>query len=393
MTESTLTRNTLFERDRFTWLAYWMLAYYAYLQASLGPLMPFLRAELGLSYTVAGLHLSAFALGMVFAGLTGDQVAHRFGRYTVFWVGAAGMAVGAIGLALSSAILLTIASILVMGWLGSFVLVMIQAMLSDRHQEKRTIALTESNVMASVFAALAPLLVGGFQRVGLGWRGALYFGAIFLVVMVLSFRAVPVPETRRAASDRPASRPLPLLFWGYWLVIFFSVSVEWCMIFWGADFLENEVGLARVDAATTMSVFFAAMIVGRFLGSRLTRTAPGEKLLLLALGLALVGFPLFWLPRLPVLNITGLFITGLGVANLFPLTLAVGVGVAANQIDQASARLSMGGGMAILLAPLVLGWFADRVGIAIAYGLVVVLLAAALGLVLLTNSRARLNPA
>ncbi|MBZ0306629.1 MAG: hypothetical protein K8I82_11230, partial [Anaerolineae bacterium] len=76
-----------FTRDRFTWMGYLMLAYYAYLQASLGPLMPFLRKEMQLNYTVAGLHFSAFALGMVLAGLTGDRVAERVGRRGLYWAG------------------------------------------------------------------------------------------------------------------------------------------------------------------------------------------------------------------------------------------------------------------------------------------------------------------
>ena len=67
-----------FVRNDFTWLAYVMLAYFAYLQASFGPLMPFLRAELHLSYTIGSLHVSAFALGMVLAGLLGDRLAHRW---------------------------------------------------------------------------------------------------------------------------------------------------------------------------------------------------------------------------------------------------------------------------------------------------------------------------
>jgi len=75
---------TSFTRDRFTWLAYGMLAYFAYMQAALGPLMPFLRDELHLSYTVSGLHLSAFALGMVLAGSLGDHLVQWWGRKVVF---------------------------------------------------------------------------------------------------------------------------------------------------------------------------------------------------------------------------------------------------------------------------------------------------------------------
>ena len=72
--------HALFARDLFTWLAYLMLGYYAYLQASLGPLMPFLSTELSLNYTISGLHFSAYALGMTLAGLSGERAAQRWGR-------------------------------------------------------------------------------------------------------------------------------------------------------------------------------------------------------------------------------------------------------------------------------------------------------------------------
>src|SRR6185503_2982221 len=96
-----------FVRDRFTWLAYFMLAYFTFTQAALGPLMPFLRTELNLSYTVTGFHLSAFALGMVLAGLTADRLAQSWGRWLVFWGGGIGMALGALGLILSHQAILT----------------------------------------------------------------------------------------------------------------------------------------------------------------------------------------------------------------------------------------------------------------------------------------------
>ena len=86
-----------------------------------------------------------------------------------------------------------------------------------------------------------------------------------------------------------------------------------------------------------------------------------------------------------ILNIVGLFITGLGVANIFPLTLSVAVGVAANQSNAASARITVGGGLAILSAPLILGWTADQLDIYNAYGLVFILLMGATTIVAITN--------
>ena len=58
-----------FRRDRLTWVAYGMLAWFAYLQAAPGLVVPHLRDELHLSYSTGGLHVAAWAGGSVLAGL------------------------------------------------------------------------------------------------------------------------------------------------------------------------------------------------------------------------------------------------------------------------------------------------------------------------------------
>jgi fucose permease len=165
------------------------------------------------------------------------------------------------------------------------------------------------------------------------------------------------------------------------------VSIEWCLGIWGADFLESAAGLSKIDAATTMGVFFLAILIGRIAGSGLTRVMPSATLLLIALGVTLAGFPIFWLARIAVLNVAGLFIAGLGVGNLYPLTLTLAVGLAPRQSNTASARISLGVGLAILVAPLVLGWIADRLSLQYAYGIVVVFVMAA-AVIVFINSRA-----
>ncbi len=378
--------TTVFVRDRFTWLAYLMLGFYAYLEAALGPLMPFLRSELHLSYTVGSLHFSAFALGTILGGLGSDRVLRRWGRGFAFWGGAAGMAAGAIVLVLGQVAALTIAGAFLMGALGVLLLVTIQATLADRHGERRATALTESNVVASAGATLAPLCIGGFQNSGLSWRAALYLMVLVLIGLALGFRRVPLPEARqpRAASvaathaSAPRAPALPLAFWAYWAVVVLSVSIEWCVIFWGANFLESVVGLEKVIASTIMSIFFLAELAGRMAASWLTRQMSSARLLVAAIVLTMIGFPLFWLAPLAPLNICGLFLAGLGIANLFPLTLSVAVGIAPEQSNTASARISLGIGLALLAAPLALGWAADQIGIQHAYSLVAVLLVLAL---------------
>ncbi len=375
----TVATEKTFVRDPLTWLAYVMLAYVAYALATLGPLMPFLRDELDLSYTLGGFLPAALAVGIIGAGLTSDRLARRWGRRRAFWSGGMGLAAAAAGLALSSQFPLTLLAVLGMGFSSSLTLIMIQAILSGQHGERRTIALTEANVGASLSATLAPLGIGLFQRAGVGWRSALFLALFVLAFVAAWFRRQPVPNAAAGAGPLSAQRiRLPLAFWLYWIVVCLVVSVEMCLVIWGADFLETVVGLSKIDASTTLGVFLAAMVVGRLAGSRLARAWPGTALLLVALGITLIGFPLFWLPRLAWVNVLGLFVAGLGVANLYPLTLSVAVGLAPEHSNTASARVSLGVGAALLTAPLLLGWIADRLSLQSAYGLVAVFLVTAI---------------
>lgn len=378
----TLQLAAVFVRDRFTWLDYFMLAYYAYMQATQSQLMLFLSQELDLTYTVRGYHLSAFALGMMLAGMTGDRIAQRFGRRVTFWGGGLGMAIGAALLTLGRQAPITIASSFVMGFLGSYMLVMVQATLSDKYGDRRAIALTESNIVASITAGLAPLFVGGFQSLGLGWRLALIVGIASWLLMLAYFRSSAFPQSVTSNSaigrSRLTSAALPVSFWAYILLVFINVAIEWSMIFWGAEFLETAIGFSSDTATALMTAFFVAIVLGRVVGSNLTRRTHSARLLLAALGIVIVGFPLFWLPRFAPLNIVGLFITGLGIANLFPLTLATATSAAPLHANKASARVSMASGTAILVAPQILGTVGDQIGIEAAYGIVAALMIVAL---------------
>src|SRR5512136_780057 len=83
------------DRNRLTWLAYLLLAFYGYFLNSLGPVTPFLKEELGLSYTVSSLHFTAFAVGILLVGLGGHLLIQRVGRWYSLWIGAIGMSLSA----------------------------------------------------------------------------------------------------------------------------------------------------------------------------------------------------------------------------------------------------------------------------------------------------------
>jgi fucose permease len=363
------------QRDRFTWLLYLLLALYAYFLNVLGPITPFLKDELRLSYTVSSLHFTAFALGILLIGLGGHLLIQRLGRWRSLWLGGSGMSLGVLILLVGQSPVVTIGAAFLMGLVGSLILAIVPAALSDQHGELRAVALSEANVISSLTATAAPLLVGWFAHFSGDWRPALGIVALMPIVLFLSLgrgSSSVAASTVKAAPQTGQS--LPILFWIYWLALVLSISVEFCMISWSADYLEQVLGMVKADAAQAVSLFLAGMILGRLIGSRLIQQLPTRSVVTVSILIASLGFMIFWQTGAVVAGLSGLFITGLGVANLYPLILSLAMGTVNANTVQASARATLASGTAILTLPLLLGWLADGVGIRLAYGIVVLLL-------------------
>jgi fucose permease len=261
-----------------------------------------------------------------------------------------------------------------MGLIGSLILAIVPVALSDQHAEMKAVALSEANVIASLFATCAPLLVGWFAHAFGGWRLALGIMASVPFLLFLSLGKNSSPIAASTDLESQPDEPLPTLLWIYWVAIFLGVSVEFCMVFWSADYLERALGLIKADAAQAVSLFLAAMIVGRLLGSRLVQRFSTRAVVSISIIIAGIGFLLFWRAESSWLGLSGLFITGLGVANLYPLILSLAISAANGNTVQAGARATLASGTAILALPLALGRLADAVGIRSAYGVVILLL-------------------
>jgi MFS family permease len=379
-----------FRRSRHTWLLYLAYAVYGYVLNSLGPATPFLKSELNLTYTVASLHFSAFAIGMILAGLSGHLAVARKGRKWVLWFALLGMSLSALGLVGGRSAWITIGAAFLMGIIGSLISSVVPSGLADEHGENRAIALTELNLVAAVGSATAALAIGWFSYTFLSWRFAFALPLLIALVLWLDLGRTDLTAGVPANQWEPAAAGgLPQRFWFYWLALILVVSIEYCMVFWSADYLENAAGLSKSAAAQAVSLFQAGMILGRLSASRLLRRFSSFQLLTASLLIAAGGFLLYWIAQAPGLVVLGLLITGLGVASIYPMSMALALGAAGGRTVQASTRAGLASGIAIFTLPLVLGRLADALGIRQAYGVVVVLLVAAFALIQFTQRTAR----
>lgn len=381
-----------FLRDRQVWLCYLMMGTYAYLAASMGPIMFFLKGELALSYQEMAWHFSAWSLGSVIAGATGDKIMRRFGKTKTVWTAATLLCFSMIILVFAQSMVVTISSALLSGLSGSVMGQALATIIAERFRENTKIALTEANIAGSMCCCLAPPIIGILVKAGLDWR----WTAIIPIAVFLSiyFFAANSLETTSTAGKKRLSQTgkLPGPYWLCWGLIFLSVAAEWSIIYWSSNFLEVVHHITKADAAAYVSIFLLSMVGGRILGRNLVRIYDGLPILRVSALVAIAGFLLFWMSPNLILSLVGLSLSALGIANCYPLTYSAALNCGPGLAQQATARMSLSTGSCTLLAPLVLGSIADKFGMHAAFGVVAALLMTG-SLLLLLPQWAKIVPA
>jgi MFS family permease len=381
-----LANEEVFRRDAPTVLSYAVVACYTLWLYAFGPALTLLREELRFSYTLLGVYSALWSGGAVLAGLGFPLAARTLSRAALLWCSALVAAAGAGVFTFGGGVASTLAGAGTLGLGGTMLLTVTQAILSDRHGSQRERALTEANVGAGACAVLAPVALGALASTPAGWRAAFALPIVGLAALYLRYRREAVPATA-VRPDAQRHRRLPLACWLFAGLVAASMAVEFCLVYFGAAQL-TAIGLSTTAAATTMSAHYLGILLGRVGGAIATRR-PGRSVPVLCASLAITlgGFLLFWLTAVPALAGLGLLLAGLGLANLYPLSLALTLSAASGREDQANARTQLLGGLLVIAAPYLLGTVADHLGLSAAFAIEPVLMGVCL-LLLLTGLRA-----
>jgi MFS family permease len=221
------------------------------------------------------------------------------------------MAAGAMILISSPAVWGTVPAAFVMGLCGALLLVTSEALLSDRHGEWKAVALSESNITASACAIAAPLLVGTFAASGLGWRFAFVAPVVALAMLAFLSYSEPMGGPTRAAEDevRPRARDLPPRYWALWTLVALGVASEWCVAYWGADFLAGGRTSPARERRRHSPCSSPRCSRGGWRVAAWRASCPRRRSSPPPSAVALAGFPLFWLSAGTTLTLAGLLLT------------------------------------------------------------------------------------
>lgn len=209
--------------------------------------------------------------------------------------------------------------------------------------------------------ALVSALIGGFTLSSFGEIGHGIFWQI--VFLVLFFYAFPKLQKRTGLAEEEEKPKLqfPRVILPYLLgvVALFSVVPEGMIIDWSALFLNTERGVSIAWAGTGFAATSTAMAIMRFSGDHLRKRYGAEPTLRFSVITAIIGFSLVTLSPSPFWAVLGFFISGIGLANLFPIAISAAGNVPNIPGGIAVSMVTTVGYGGILLAPPLFGFIAQ----------------------------------
>ena len=366
--------GTLAPRGTLTWILFGVSACFSYLLTGIGSILAPLQDELGVSRGEVALLPTLFAAALIAVGLVGRHIVARVGRQLALRGAMVGVSIGAV-LVSGPGWPLALLGAAVLGASCACLVLLMPVLINALHPRRTTALIAEQNAVNSFSSAMAPLLVGGALGIGLGWRSGYLVPAVLLLLFLPFVHAVPTSSLELADHRPPRQGQFDRAFWSRWLDILLAVSAEFCVLFWIASAFASWYAIGTDVAVVWASTFLAGMVIGRSLGSPVTRAIADRTMIVtLSCGVALAGFGLFWAGGSLPVSAVGALITGLGIALLYPVTIAALMRARPEDPDGASARGTLASGVAIGGAPFLLAALSDQVGLHTAFLIVPVLL-------------------
>ncbi|WP_093802358.1 MFS transporter [Streptomyces sp. Wb2n-11] len=241
-------------------------------------------------------------------------------------------------------------------------------------------------VMPSFHAAFS---LGGMTGAGLGGLVAAHLSPTVHLLgltgigLVVTALAAPVLLRNRVPSPerlqgRPENGPRPLRGTARKAVALFGVIAlctaygEGALAEWGTLHLQQDLHAHPGVAAAGYSLFALAMAAGRLSGTTLLERLGQTRTLVAGGSLAAAGMLLGALAPTTWLVLLGFAVTGLGLANIFPVAVARAGELAGPSGVAAASTLGYGG---MLVGPPVIGFLADWLSLPVALTTVAVLAA------------------
>ena len=357
----------------------------------MGPVMPSVIGEYGLSLAIAGMVFTAQGLGKLVAVLSTSSWSDRVGRKPVLRLGGILIVIGAIGYGASRAWMGHILSATLLGAGLGMLDGAANALVSDLYTERRGLALNRLHVFFGVGSLIGPLVAAFFLSVLHSWRLLFAVIAALAGVHAIFTSSQPFPEVSNPnGGDKgqvTKARKTILTSPEFWLLsgIMFTYSgMGGIIIGWVNTYLSNELTVTLLAASFVLALYNVGIIVGQMTwGGISERISYPRTLLVCAIGglvfvtSAVLGRQLWWIA-------VSFLLTGFFLAGLFPTAVAYGTSLFSQMTGTVSGYLITAASLGGMVLPFLVGALSDAVGLGLGmlgapfFGIVQLILAAGL---------------
>lgn len=348
----------------------------------LGAILPYLREEVGMNYSVAGSLLSAFAIGNFLASFVNPFLVGKIGRKktTVALTLLIPLSLGIISLCPSAAIL--IVACLLLG-IGRGTVSIINNMVVNDHIGT-TAALNLLHTVFAVGAFLAPLLTTFYISHQMGWRAIVYTVLVLCFLSCIGYTRLPLEKkVRESATNTKSNEDKKFLkdagFYMMGGVLFFYLGVENCVNGWFVTYFKSMGIMSDSYATNLVSITWLVIMMGRLLVAYLSMKVSKMRLILINCSATAVFFILLISTNQLIWITVALIGLGFFFAGIYPTAVAQG----GEYIKGSTLGMSLLLGMAALggiVTPQIVGVVADKIGMTGAITILVINIICMVGL-------------
>ena len=221
--------------------------------------------------------------------------------------------------------------------------------------------LTLSQFVKAIAGMLGPV-IASFCALKFGnWKLIYWVYLSICIISLIWLQFTPIKETGNtgrasfsSAMKLLRNKKVALIVLGTFVMVGFDVGINTNI----AQYLKTSFSVSQEEAVRGISIYFAALMVGRFLSAIILNKFPGNKMLLYCATLSVMSFVLLYL--MPDFNSgrIAIFCVGLFTAAIFPLIFSAGLQYMPERANELSGLMIMsvcGGG----IIPPIVGWLTD----------------------------------
>lgn len=225
--------------------------------------------------------------------------------------------------------------------------------------------LTLSQFVKAIAGMLGPS-VAAFCAVRFhSWTYVYWLYLAICILTIVWLRATYIPETGNDGRASISStlrllrdKKVALLVTGTFLMVGFDVGMNTNIV----TYLRESFGVSQEEGSVGISIYFAALMVGRFFSALLLNKMKGNKMLLYCALLSVAAFALLYVVPGFLTGQIAIFLVGLFTASIFPLIFSTGLQYMPERANELSGLMIMsvcGGGV----IPPVVGVINDFTGL------------------------------